>query len=131
MNIIVGRTANGVLDSFRNCGINFKYHSPYLDIYVRSSQFVVGGVIDPPTENIRSQLVNVAVPAITRQNVKMSDINLRVGLRFQIGASVYRIQQLISNDSILAKCIYGARKGSDTLFESNAVTRALLERLKL
>jgi hypothetical protein len=73
--------------------------------------------------------VNVAVPGVIRQNLEMSDINLRVGLRFQIGASVYRIQ-LISNDSILAKCVYGARKGTDTLFDINAVTTAVLERLK-
>jgi hypothetical protein len=72
--------------------------------------------------------VNVAVPGVIRQNLEMSDINLRVGLRFQIGASVYRIQ-LISNDSIVAKCVYGARKGSDTLFAINAVTTAVLERL--
>jgi hypothetical protein len=34
LNIIVGRTANGIPDSFPSCGIDFKYHTPYLDIYV-------------------------------------------------------------------------------------------------
>jgi len=130
LNVIVGRTENGVPESFQNCGIDFKYHSPHLDIYVWSSLFAVGGVIDPPTENIRSQLVDVVAPGNTQSNLQLSDINLRVGLRFQMGASAYRIE-VINNDAVLAKCVYGARKGTETLFDINGVTRAVLDRIKL
>ena len=130
LNVIVGRTENDVPKSFQNCGIDFKYHSPHLDIYVRSSLFAVGGVIDLPTENIRSQLVDVVAPGNTQNNLELSDINLWVGLWFQMGASVYRIE-VINNDAVLAKCVYGARKGTETLFDINGVTRAVLDRIKL
>jgi len=47
-----------------------------------------------------------------------------------MGASVYRIE-VINNDAVLAKCVYGARKGTETLFDINGVTRAVLDRIKL
>ncbi len=129
LNIIVGRPSNGVLENFPNWGVDLKYHSPYLNIYVRSSQFAVGGPIDPPTENVRLQLANVTAPGNTGQKIELSDINLRIGLRFQIGASVYCIEQLVTDNSILARCVYGTRKGSDMLFDSSAVTRAVFDKL--
>jgi len=90
----------------------------------------VGGVIDPPTENIQSKLVDVVAPGNTQNNLELSDINLRVALRFQMGASVYHIE-VINNDSVLAKYVYGARKGTKRLFDINGVTRAVLDRIKV
>ena len=78
-------------------------------------------------ENLRSQLAPVR-ELVQRGDLRLEDIELHVGLRFQFGASVFRVEQLPTAESVLAKCVYGTNKGSQTLFESIIVARAILER---
>ncbi len=74
------------------------------------------------------QLTNVAAP-VTHGQLLLSNIFLQAGLRFQIGASLFRIEQLLENDAVLAKGVYGARKGDETLIVKGTDTRAILDRL--
>jgi hypothetical protein len=39
LNIIVGTSEAMDTGDFQTSGVDFKYHSPYLDVYVHSSQF--------------------------------------------------------------------------------------------
>jgi hypothetical protein len=108
--------------------VDFKYQSPYLDVYVLSSQCVVSGVLDPPADDFRLQLVNVAEP-VQHGQLALGNIKLHIGLHFQIGASEFRIEQLLPNDSVLGKSIYGHTKGNEQLFEKAIVTGAILDKL--
>ncbi len=75
-------------DAAENRGIDLLYHVPFLDVYVRSSEFIVGGTAPPPTENIRSQLESI--PAETSEsNIIFSHLKQKVRQSFQTEKSVF------------------------------------------
>jgi hypothetical protein len=61
--------------------IEFKYHSPYIDILIQCTQFVVGSVVDQLSESLHLQLAHVIAPA-QHGNVLWEDIDLCAGFRF-------------------------------------------------
>jgi hypothetical protein len=111
-------------EKFQFCGIDLKYHSPYMDIYIRSSKFVVGIGNNPPTESLQQQLINVTDPV----RAVVGSVRLPVGLRFQHGSYVYRIEQLLPGETVVGKCVYGARKGNEQLFDVATVMSAIVEK---
>jgi hypothetical protein len=79
LNLVVPQSLReNVAGSFQNGKIEFKYHPPYLKVDVQCSQFVVGGSVDPPTENLRSQLAPVREP-VQCGDLRLEDIELHIG----------------------------------------------------
>ncbi len=102
------------------------YNEPYLDVYVRSSDYIASRTQPPPTESLWSQLTNLPEPADEwRKSVMLSNISLKVKQRFQFCNSVFRIQHIDGNE-VHAICVYGEGKGSVRVFESDEVTRNMI-----
>jgi hypothetical protein len=60
LNIVVGKPCNGDTDAIRktDChGIDFVYHTPYFEIYLLSSKFIIGEKELPSTETFKFNLV--------------------------------------------------------------------------
>ncbi len=78
----------GNIDAADNRGIDFFSMSLFLDIYVRSSEYIVGGMAPPLTDKIRAQLE--AVPTTSESNkCIMSQFKLKVRQNFQMDSSVF------------------------------------------
>ncbi len=103
--------------------VPFSLHG-YINIYIRSSKFVVGIGNNLPTESLQQQLVNVTDPV----RAVVASVKLRVGLCFQHGSYVYRIKQLLPGETVVGKCVYGTRKGNEQLFDVATVMSAIVEK---
>jgi hypothetical protein len=78
-----------------------------LDLFVRCSEFIVGGIDRPPTESLSSQLALVHVPQEAwQQSATVPSITLKLKHRFHFNKSVYKIQPITGNE-VTAICIYG------------------------
>jgi len=128
LNIIIGKSENMDDGNFQTSGVDLEFHFPYLDVYVYSSHFVFGGAVYLPMDDLRLWLLNVAQPVELGQ-LSLGNINIRVWLRCQIVASMFQIEQLLPNDSVLCKSVYGPGKGNEQLFDKVVVSRAMLDRL--
>ncbi len=132
MNVVVGNLC-GDADSTKktDCrGIDFVYHPPYLDLFVRCSEFIVGGIDQPPTESLSSQLALVHAPQEAwRQSATVPNITLKLKHRFQFDNSVYKIQSITGNE-VSAVCIYGEHNGTVRLFNSEDVCSSIISNLK-
>ncbi len=117
----------GNIDAADNVSIDLLYHVPFWDIYVRSSEYIVGGTAPPPTDKIHAQLE--AVPTTSESNkLIMSQFKLKVMQNFQMDSSVFQIIN-ISGDNVSAICVYGATKGASRHFNASDVLRSTLEQL--
>jgi hypothetical protein len=132
LNVVVGKPGEGDTDATTktDCrGIDFIYHAPYLEIYVRSSEFIVGGKESPPTENLRVQLVNVpATSEAWQRSLVPSHIELKVKQRFQVHNSVFRIVSVAGN-IVEALCVFGPIKGTSRTFNAAEVSSAVLDKI--
>jgi hypothetical protein len=128
LNVVVGNLSEDPDPTKKtDCrGIDFLYHDPYLDIYVRCSEYIAGRTAHAPTESLRSQLANLP-PQVDewRRSVMLSNISLKVKQRFQFRDSVFRITN-IDGAEVHAICVYGDSKGSVQVFQFNDVTRSMI-----
>jgi len=105
LNVVVGKSL-GDTDPTKKTdhrGIDFIYHAPYLDIFVRCSEFIVGGIEWIPTESLEAQLLNSEI----------------IG---DNGTSVFRIISTSIND-VNAMSVYGPDKGILRVFDAEEVSR--------
>ncbi len=102
LNIVVGKHGDRDTDTTTktDCrGIYFVYHAPYLEIYVHSSEFIVGGKESPPTENLCVQLANISTTSDSWQiSLVPSHIELKVKQHFQVHNSVFQIVSTAGNN---------------------------------
>ncbi len=107
-------------------GIDFLYHDPYLDVYVRCSEYIASRTAHAPTESLRSQLANLPAQVDeSRRSVMLSNISLKVKQRFQFRDSVFRITN-IDGAEVHAICVYGESKGSVRVFQFDDVIRSMI-----
>jgi hypothetical protein len=78
LNVVIGN-----IDAADNRGIDLLYHVPFLDIYVRSSEYIVGGMAPPPTDQIRAHLE--AVPTTSESNKLIITIQVKGDAEFSNG----------------------------------------------
>jgi hypothetical protein len=105
LNVVVGKSL-GDTDPTKKTdhrGIDFIYHALYLDIFVRCSEFIVGGIEWIPTESLEAQLLNSEI----------------IG---DNGTSVFRIISTSIND-VNAMSVYGPDKGILRVFDAEEVSR--------
>jgi hypothetical protein len=131
LSIVVGGTNYrgevGLQQTFSR-GIDLVFHHPFLEIDVRSEEFIVGGMVAPPSEKLSQQICFTPAPVQQPSEIRLLDITLRIGKRFQHGNSVYKIKELQGN-MVLAICIFGASKGNREQFTKEDVSRAVLRNL--
>ncbi len=107
-------------------GIDFVYHAPYLKIYVRSSEFIVGGLESPPTENLQVQLTNIRISSEPWQrSLVHSNVQLKVKQCLQVNNSVFQILS-VSGNNVEAECVFGPIKGTSRSFNAAKVSSTML-----
>ncbi len=110
-------------------GIDLLFNPPYVDIYVWSKLYIIGGVEVAPNEKLRDALSSTA-EELVRNDAAMqrSQIRLKEKQRFQIGPSLYRIQR-INEDVVQALCVYGDNLGHISEFPKENVIDAIHNQL--
>jgi hypothetical protein len=130
LNVVVGKPHEGDIDATKktDCrGIDFVYHAPFLDIFVRCSEFIVGGNAELPTENLSSQFIAMPPSERVISNCA-STVVLKEKQRFNLNDLVFRIIS-VTGDSVHALCVYGNDKGSFRMFKVEEVSRIMLTNL--
>ncbi len=134
MNVVVGNPIDCPDPTKKtDCrGIDFVYHAPFLDIYIRCAELIVGGMDRLPTGSLRDQLkTNEAAPAEAWQrSIMLSSVSLKVKRRFQFENEVFCIESLTGND-VHAICFFGPSKGNIRVFEVDIVSRLMMTTLHL
>jgi hypothetical protein len=80
LNVVVGNLSEDPDPTKKtDCGIDFLYHDPYWDVYVRCSEYIVSRTEHAPTESLRSQLANLPAQVDEwHRSVMLSNISLKV-----------------------------------------------------